>query len=240
MRYLTAVVLLLMAASPSLADQESADEFDRLLISGLFGRTTADAATLECCELRSPPALVSVEDRGGATIVGVDARLFWTARTSTFVQILGSRERNSQFTYTRPTSPSLPFQSYEVERRLFSDDSVWTAGQTFELATQNRVRPWLFGAFGVRTVAERQRSTNVGFTDPSVRIESVTEWHRRQWLVYFGLGTRINFGSRVFLGGELASGFAFAERCIDCHPLVRERLDRPRPLIVRSMAGVRF
>jgi hypothetical protein len=240
-RYATVALLAFLFVVTS--QRASAQSPLRISVAAVFGTATADAATRECCGLRTPPSLVTLgeDDSAVQPFYGVDGRLYWSERTGTFVRFEASNERNWHFTYPRPPVRPFPFDSYEAERRLSSRDNNLTAGQTLELLTSGRFRPWLFGAFAFRRIAEHQHSVSIGFTDPTIRFDSEAEWHRRQTLIVFGGGGRVHLTHRAFVGGELSYSWNIGERCRDCGLSVRTGgLEHPRAFAVRGLAGVSF
>jgi len=216
----------------------------RVAVAALYGTSSADAATLECCPLRTRPVLVRIRegDTSRRWVGGVDGRFYWTPRTSTFLQFDATRERTWQFTYPRPAARPLPFDSYEAERRVWSRHSRWMVGQTVEFLKSGRWRPFVSGAVAIRRFAERQHELTVGFTDPTSRSESATEWRRREVMLAAGGGVRVHVAGRAFVGAELVRGFWGTHACTDCGDQFSPpfTLAAPRFVSFRAMAGVMF
>lgn len=230
---------------PALASAQSGQaERPRIAVAFLMGVSGADVAMIECCALRTPPVLVSLDDSHALTVRGGDARAYWTPRTSTFVQFEWSGEEDWHFVYPRPASAPFPFTSYEAERSVRYRNTTWAVGQSVELVTAGRLRPWIFGAVTLRRADERQRHVSVGFVDPSLRFEGTDEWERRQLVVSTGAGVRAYLTRRMFIGGELGWAVWGRQTCPEC---VQRRFNTrvfergvARFITLRAAAGVLF
>lgn len=238
MRFLYTLAVLLLTPAHALGGQQ-VPQRDRVVIGGLAGIAMADATLWDCCALREPPDIVGLSDNTWPAEFGVDARYLWTRQTGTFVQWSRSTTSTQSVTYP-PMVPAFPFTTYVAERRVSTRHHQWLFGQTLELSPANRVKTWVFGAFGIRMIEEHQESTSLSFNDPAVRSFNDEAWRRRQLQLIGGVGVRVDAAPGMFVGGELGMGIAFSEGCTNCHDRIRVHSGDGKTIILRALAGVRF
>ncbi len=144
---LRAGAVLVFGLFPSAALTQSVPSQEpRITVALLVGASQHDVMMAECCALHTPPILVVLDESQSFTVLGGDARFYWTPRTSTFVAFEGSSEIRWQLTYPRPASILPVISTYVAERRGSHRNNTLTVGQSLELVTQARLRPWMFAA----------------------------------------------------------------------------------------------